>query len=580
PYWDFNPGQMIDVRVCSNEDTVELFVNGESKGKQTLTHKPGSGTHLIAEYRIPYEPGTIEAVSYDKAGNITAKETRHSFGDAASIVITADNKVMRASSDDLIFAEISVTDAEGHPVENASDRIRVEVSGAGRLVGLDNGDSTDTDSYKGMSRRLFNGKLLAIIAPKAEAGDVFISASANGLKSAQITLDCITGETPGAIDDSSPFDTGVTDVFEENTERPLNLGSENDVPVRKIEISCEDRVFTPERKEIPVSIKILPDNATDREIIRAVVNDKGVPTNIAEVFPNGPGAVLRAKGDGEFRLRCMSKSGTDNIRVISETEFRIEGIGRATLDPYDFIYGSIYSYSEGDVGAGNEMGFSTAREERCLVAFENVDFGKAGSDEITIPVFALDDSKYSIRVYDGIPSQGGKLIGDLTYSKPMIWNVYQEDTWKLDTTLKGIHTICLEFDDKVHVKGFSFKKCDRAFMEISASDADEIYGDSFSVNGGDIENIGNNVSIEFKEMDFSDKGTGSITICGKAPKPNTIHIRFSGDGEEIRNVIEFDACDEYACRTFEFDKITGMKDVAFVFMPGSDFDMRSFRFGY
>ena len=36
--------------------------------------------------------------------------------------------------------------------------------GAGRLVGLDNGDSTDYDPYKGVSRRLFSGKLMAIIA--------------------------------------------------------------------------------------------------------------------------------------------------------------------------------------------------------------------------------------------------------------------------------------------------------------------------------------------------------------------------------------------------------------------------------
>lgn len=33
-------------------------------------------------------------------------------------------------------------------------------SGAGRLIGLDNGDSTDYEQYKGISRRMFCGKLL------------------------------------------------------------------------------------------------------------------------------------------------------------------------------------------------------------------------------------------------------------------------------------------------------------------------------------------------------------------------------------------------------------------------------------
>ena len=44
--------------------------------------------------------------------------------------------------------------------------MRVTVEGAGRLIGLDNGDSTDYDAYKGTVRKLFQGKLLAMIAAK------------------------------------------------------------------------------------------------------------------------------------------------------------------------------------------------------------------------------------------------------------------------------------------------------------------------------------------------------------------------------------------------------------------------------
>lgn len=38
PYWDFNPGQLIDVRIASNADVVELLVNGVSKGRQRINH--------------------------------------------------------------------------------------------------------------------------------------------------------------------------------------------------------------------------------------------------------------------------------------------------------------------------------------------------------------------------------------------------------------------------------------------------------------------------------------------------------------------------------------------------------------
>lgn len=73
---------------------------------------------------------------------------------------------MCADGEDMIFLEIAAEDKDGHPVENASDYVRVTVEGAGRLVGLDNGDSTDYDAYKGTVRKLFQGKLLAMIAAK------------------------------------------------------------------------------------------------------------------------------------------------------------------------------------------------------------------------------------------------------------------------------------------------------------------------------------------------------------------------------------------------------------------------------
>ena len=137
-----------------------------------------------------------------------------------------------------------------------------------------------------------------------------------------------------------------------------------------------------------------------------------------------------------------------------------------------------------------------------------------------------------------------------------------------------------EFEDKIHVKGFSFRKYERAFMELNAAEADEIYGDDYRIEGKEVTGIGNNVSLTFCDMDFGESGTAALTICGRAPKgTNTIHIRFSDADGEIKNVIEFERSEEYVSRTFAFDKVKGMKNVSFVFMPGSCFDMRSFGFG-
>lgn len=574
PYWDFNKGQLIDVRVCSNEDTVELFLNGTSLGKQTLTHAPGSGDHILADYRVPYEEGCLEAVAYDKDRNITARDVASSFGESASIQIDVSSETMRAGSDDLIFAEISVLDEAGNPVRNACNRMKVDVSGAGRLVGLDNGDSTDEDSYKAVSRRLFNGKLLAIIAPSDSEGVVSLKVSSEGLMDCEVKLQC-EGADDAVV---SPFDKGTELFLEKNEARKTLLGADEEIPVRKIVITAGDRELTPEKKEVTVRAHILPENATDRDIIYSAVSDKGVPVNFVKLTPGEGEVKIEALGDGDFRLRCMSRSGSRSIRVISELEFSVKGVGPAFLDPYGFIYGSAYTYSEGEIGAGNEMGFASARNARSLVGFENIDFGPIGSDEITIPVFTLNGDAYSFRVYDGIPGNGGNLIGEFVYQKPSIWNTYQEDTWKFDKMLKGICSLYFEFSDKMHIKGFGFKKYEKAFVRLDASSADEIYGDDFKINGGLVEGIGNNVSLEFSGMDFGENGATRLSVRGLAPKDNTIHVRFTKGTDEIKNIIEFKKCDEMSEQTFEFEKITGSGNVSFVFLPGSCFDFESFRF--
>ena len=56
PYWDFNPGQQVDVRITSNAPEVELFVNGVSHGRRQIDHE--KGTVLQPSWKVPY------AVSY------------------------------------------------------------------------------------------------------------------------------------------------------------------------------------------------------------------------------------------------------------------------------------------------------------------------------------------------------------------------------------------------------------------------------------------------------------------------------------------------------------------------------------
>ncbi|MDO5020708.1 MAG: glycoside hydrolase family 2 TIM barrel-domain containing protein [Lachnospiraceae bacterium] len=608
PYWDFNEGQSIDVRVCSNAPFVELFCNGKSCGRQRLTHEKGSGHHIIADYALPYEKGVLYAIAYDEAGKVTARETKASFGNSAEIVLQASRRAAVANGRDLFFVEIGTRDERGNPVENAVDRVTVRVEGAGRLVGLDNGDSTDEDSYKGNSRQLFSGKLLAIIETGMIPGAVRIRVSGKGLKSVELVCEAVEmdqmlpfmkGEEAQRIYREvfkDPFaendDSGQTELTEDYEERQRERQEDEqkqsqkeqkqaEIPVRKITLhSPMGQKLSKEQPELTVEAEIEPKEATDRQLIFRVVDEHGVDSNLVKLLVQGHTAQLQAMGDGSFYLRCMSRSGTDGVRVISQLEFTVEGMGQAYRNPYELISGSLYTSYQGEVSNGNERGVATARDGETVVTFGNIDFGPVGSDEITMPIFALTSEEYPIRIYEGVPGEEGcQPLADVVYQKPSIWNTYQEETYSLAKRVTGINTISIAVHQKIHLKGFVFKKLQKAWLSLNAEEADSVYGDTFTKEEHAITGIGNNVTITYTEMDFGEEGTAGVRICGRAPESsNSLHIRFSQGEEEIKQLVEFPMCGEYTEKAFSLTPVKGKWDVSFVFLPGSCFDLQSVQF--
>lgn len=574
PYWDFNVGQLIDIRVCSNAPKVELFFNGESKGSFEIDHQHGK--QLLGHWQLPYMQGELEAVAYDDEGNIIARDRKKSFGEATQIVLTPNKTEILEEGNDLVFIEISMEDSQGNPVENANNRVEVEITGAGKLLGLDNGDSTDRDSYKGISRRLFSGKLLAVIGidkNNKEDKEIEVNVSSAYLPSTSLTLK--------VVDENSIIKKQTNMNLNEGEPRQKDLEGELDIPVRKIEIiSPEGNRLSKELQEVEAYAVIYPQHATDQKLIWSIVDDAGIPSHLAELKAEGNKAVIKAIGDGKFRLRCMSENGTGDIRIISQLDFSVSGLGKAYLDPYGFISGGVYTFSKGNVSNGNEKGVATARDGETQVGFQNIDFGSYGSDEITIPIFALSSEPYRIQIWEGIPEEEkSELVGDFIYQKPSIWNVYQEETFKLSKRIKGINSICFVLKQKIHIKGFFFKKYNRAFETLYAIENDSIYGDHFKVTEEGVKEIGNNVTLTFEKMDFGGQGISKLVVCGNSPiDKNSIHVRFQDDLGEDKQLIEFLKTEGEEVRTYSLNKVTGIQNVSFVFLPGSCFDFKWFRF--
>ena len=532
PYWDFNEGQRIDVRVASNAPFVELFLNGKSLGKQKLDHEEGSGQHIIADYSVIFERGVLEARAYDENGEAVAADVKRSFGETCGLELNTDET---SDADDLVFTSITAIDENGFVVENANDHVKVTVKN-GTLIGFDNGDSSDYDSYKSDTRRLFSGRALVIVKKAYE--DILPRIEAEPVPSNDI--------------------------------RAIRLTSEN---VREL---------SPDNRTVTVKASVLPQGADDSGLIFRVLNNKGVKTNIAKVEGEGAKAVVTALGDGEFRVRCEADNGADHARVISELEFSAQGLGTAFLDPYGYIYAGLYSGSEGEVSAGNEQGIATGRDGITVVTYEGIDFGVDGSDKITVDIFALSDEPYDIEIWRGVPgTETAQLLGSRVYRKKMIWNVYQPETWELDRRLAGVNTISLRVRDKIHIKGFSFEKQNRAWHIISASDAGSIYGDRFTKKDDLVEDIGNNVTLSFGEMDFSPGKASGIMLYGRAKGgTNTIHLHLksSVDGTEVTEILEFSESVDLKEMDFPISPRSGRWSASFIFLPGSNFDFGWFRF--
>ncbi|WP_019912715.1 glycoside hydrolase family 2 TIM barrel-domain containing protein [Paenibacillus sp. HW567] len=579
PYWDFSEGQLIDVRVCSNAPRIELFLNEVSQGSFDIDHVHGQ--KLLGEWQIPYSHGSLRAVAYDEQGNVIAADRISSFGDASSLVLTPDKQEFIADGSDLIFVTITTADQKGHRVENANNRVHLTVEGPGRLVGLDNGDSTDYDPYKGTSRRLFSGKLLAVIASTHEAGPITLRCSSPDLAEGKLILEAVPHQSGSSAEDElilyadSPLE--AKPAYGETTPNPDEL----EIPVRKLEIICpEGNHLTPDHPSLPVRVKLHPGNATYQDVQWRVTNAAGIDANTASIEVKGHEAVITGLGDGDVYIRCGIANGADGIRLYSQMEFRLSGLGQSCLNPYEFVSAGYHGSASRNLTNGNERGVATAREGESLISFERLDFGDYGADEIILPIFSLDNEEFPIEIWEGIPGDtGAELLSIVTYQKPSQWNVYQEETYKLPRRLTGVTSLSFVLRRKIHLKGLQFVYKYKAYERLGALENSRIYGDSFSLAETAIEGIGNNVSLVFEGMDFGGQESSRLVICGRSPLANnTLTLLFSGPQGESKQLVEFAGSDSYTEREFILAPISGMQQVTFLFLPGSQFDFKWFQF--
>ncbi|WP_236668524.1 beta-galactosidase GalB [Hymenobacter rubidus] len=191
PHWTWpgREGQTTPVFCYTSYPSAELFVNGQSQGRQTKgpSDKPQTRYRLMWN-DVKYAPGTLKVVAYDAQGKAVAEETVRTAGAPHHITLVPNRPTLAADGQDLAYVTASVVDAQGTRCPEATTQLRMKVSGAGRFRAVGNGDPTCLEPFHQPQMHAFSGQLVAIVQAANKPGDITLEVSGEGLQSAFLHL--------------------------------------------------------------------------------------------------------------------------------------------------------------------------------------------------------------------------------------------------------------------------------------------------------------------------------------------------------------------------------------------------------
>ena len=166
-----------NVEVYARAARVELVLNGHTVGSKTLKND------CLARFSIPYESGTLEAVSYDAADHEIGRYKLQSAGGATSLTLDAEEPA--AQTGHLCYVRLRYTDENGITKPLMRGNIQVQVRG-GTLVGLGSACPFNKHSYLDSETDTYYGEALAIV--RMGDGEAMTIAASDGEYSAELTV--------------------------------------------------------------------------------------------------------------------------------------------------------------------------------------------------------------------------------------------------------------------------------------------------------------------------------------------------------------------------------------------------------
>ena len=183
PHWNYphRIGKTIKVWAYTNADEAELFLDGESLGRQHI-EQPGHG-----EWQVVYQPGRLEAVAY-KDGVEIARDVQETTGRPVALQLTAENaQDVRGNGTDVLLLTCRCVDDAGRVVPDAAPTVQFHTAGVGNVIGTGS-DNADHVPVNSPIRKMYAGAISVAVKMQNTSGTLRVTAEADGLVAGEIDL--------------------------------------------------------------------------------------------------------------------------------------------------------------------------------------------------------------------------------------------------------------------------------------------------------------------------------------------------------------------------------------------------------
>ena len=149
--WCADAGEEMIVSCMTNQPSAELFLNGESLGRHTLSREDGCRT----TWTVPFAPGELKVVAGE------AEDTLVTPGTPAELQVKADRESY--CTGDVAVLEYRLLDGQGVLCAGRETAVHVQLMGDAELLGLENGRPDDLTPYTSQARETYCGRLTAYV---------------------------------------------------------------------------------------------------------------------------------------------------------------------------------------------------------------------------------------------------------------------------------------------------------------------------------------------------------------------------------------------------------------------------------